>query len=458
MQIIFVTTLFQNSKIRNKKPFAFIKNILHNFVRMKAIPQFLLAAPSSGSGKTTVSVGLMGFLAGKGYKVQPFKCGPDYIDTKFHQKACSRPSVNLDSFFANPNHIRQLYNRYSKDADICIVEGMMGLFDGYSRSRGSAAEIASILGIPVILVVDAKSTAYSLAPLLKGFSDFSKDVKIIGVIFNKVGSAKHRRMLEEVCSDTGLEALGFIPKQNEVENRSRYLGLDFSKMQMVHSASGLIEGNVNVERLLELTSAPLEGPTAEPAVEDKRKVLIASNVESFSFIYQEHLDGWRHKTFFNPEEDFEIPVDTDLLYLPGGYPEKHLDELARCAKTMDSIRRYAKGGGRILAECGGMMYLCRSIIADEGEYQMCGVLPYSVTARKEERKLSLGYRQFSYNGLDLRGHEFHYTKFTDPQPESVADVRDALGGSTGTPVIRIDNTVASYTHLYWGEGDIFKIF
>ena len=425
---------------------------------MKAIPQFLLAAPSSGSGKTTVSVGLMGFLAGKGYKVQPFKCGPDYIDTKFHQKACSRPSVNLDSFFANPNHIRQLYNRYSNGADICIVEGMMGLFDGYSRSRGSAAEIASILGIPVILVVDAKSTAYSLAPLLKGFSDFSKDVKIIGVIFNKVGSAKHRRMLEEVCSDTGLEALGFIPKQNEVENRSRYLGLDFSKMQMVHSASGLIEGNVNVERLLELTSAPLEGPTSEPAVEDKRKVLIASNEESFSFIYQEHLDGWRHKTFFNPEEDFEIPVDTDLLYLPGGYPEKHLDELARCTKTMDSIRRYAQGGGRILAECGGMMYLCRSIIADEGEYQMCGVLPYSVTARKDERKLSLGYRQFSYNGLDLKGHEFHYTKFTDPQPESVADVRDALGGSTGTPVIRIDNTVASYTHLYWGEGDIFKIF
>ena len=194
----------------------------------RKIPQFMIAAPASGSGKTTVSIGLMQCLAQKGLKVQPFKCGPDYIDTKFHQKVCNAPSYNLDSFFASPDHIRNLYAEHSQNADICIVEGMMGLFDGYSRSRGSAAEIASILNLPVVLVVDAKSTAYSLAPLLKGFRDFSREVNIIGVIFNKVGSPKHRKMLEEVCQDINLEALGFIPKAKEAENKSRYLGLDFS--------------------------------------------------------------------------------------------------------------------------------------------------------------------------------------------------------------------------------------
>ncbi len=223
----------------------------------RKIPQFMIAAPASGSGKTTVSIGLMQCLAQKGLKVQPFKCGPDYIDTKFHQKVCNAPSYNLDSFFASPDHIRNLYAEHSQNTDICIVEGMMGLFDGYSRSRGSAAEIASILNLPVVLVVDAKSTAYSLAPLLKGFRDFSREVNIIGVIFNKVGSPKHRKILEEVCQDINLEALGFIPKAKEAENKSRYLGLDFSAMQMAESAAKLIEGNVDIDRLIALTERPV---------------------------------------------------------------------------------------------------------------------------------------------------------------------------------------------------------
>lgn len=425
---------------------------------MRQKPQFLIAAPSSGSGKTTVCVGLMETLAQKGLKVQPFKCGPDYIDTKFHEKACGRPSVNLDSFFAEDNHIRQIYRRFSDGADVCVVEGMMGLFDGYQRAKGSAGEIASILGIPVVLVVDAKSTAYSIAPLLKGFKEFSQNVKIIGVIFNKVGSQKHRLMLEEVCTDCGLEAFGFIPKKKEAENPSRYLGLDFSELD-TSAAAGLVAENVDIERLLE--SAKKHSPDLSSFPEghlsiSRHKVLVAKNSESFSFIYHEHLAGWENAEFFDPEKDIEIPLDTDLLYLPGGYPEKHLKELS--AKTMQSIRKFAENGGRILAECGGMMYLCQSILSDDGEYPMCGVLPYRISARKEDRKLHLGYRSFSYNGLDFRGHEFHYTKFLDPQPESIVQVYDARGNSTDTPIIRIGNTIASYTHLYWGGEDIFKLF
>ena len=427
-------------------------------VHERIIPQFLIAAPSSGSGKTTVCVGLMETLAQKGLKVQPFKCGPDYIDTKFHEKACGRPSVNLDTFFAGNEHLRQIYRRFSDGADVCVVEGMMGLFDGYQRAKGSAGEIAAILGIPVVLVVDAKSSAYSLAPLLKGFREFSPNVNIIGVIFNKVGSPRHRLMLEEVCADCGMEAFGFIPKKKEAENQSRYLGLDFSRMD-TSAAASLVAENIDIEKLLgsALKNSPdLTEFPEDISIKSSRKVLVARNSEAFSFIYHEHLAGWENVKYFDPEEDTEIPQDTELLYLPGGYPEKHLKELS--AKTMQSIRKYAEAGGRILAECGGMMYLCQSILGDEGEYPMCGVLPYSITARKEDRKLCLGYRSFTYNGLKFKGHEFHYTKFSGPQPESLAEVFDARGNRTDTPVIRVGNTVASYTHLYWGGEDIFKLF
>ena len=190
---------------------------------------FLIAAPTSGSGKTTVARGLMALMVQKGYKVQPFKCGPDYIDTKFHEAVCGRPSVNLDTFMATPRHVRQLFSHYGADADICVVEGMMGLFDGYDRDKGSSAEIARVLDIPVVLVVDARSAAYSMAALLSGFIGFRPDVRVAGVIFNKVGSERHYRMLQQVCTDVGIDCLGYLPKTDTLKQDSRYLGLDFSK-------------------------------------------------------------------------------------------------------------------------------------------------------------------------------------------------------------------------------------
>ena len=213
---------------------------------------FLIGAPTSGSGKTTVARGLMALLTGKGYRVQPFKCGPDYIDTKFHAAVCGRASINLDTFMATPDHVRELYIHYGADADVCVVEGMMGLFDGYDRDKGSSAEVARVLGLPVVLVVDAKSAAYSMAALLSGFVNFRKDVRISGVIFNRVGSARHFAMLQQVCEDLGIECYGYLPKKAELEQGSRYLGLDFSEKPESKLLVEQLDKNVKWERLLKL--------------------------------------------------------------------------------------------------------------------------------------------------------------------------------------------------------------
>lgn len=480
---------------------------------MDSIPQFLIAAPTSGSGKTTVSRGLMALFVKKGLKVQPFKCGPDYIDTKYHEAVCGRPSINLDTFMASPEHVRSLYARYSADADVAVVEGMMGMYDGYDRDRGSSAEVARLLNIPVVLVVDAKSAAYSMAPLLSGFINFRPDVRIAGVIFNRVGSPRHYRMLQEVCEDLDVTCLGYLPKQKELEQESRHLGLDFNRSKEtegVDRLASLLEEHVDWKLLLSTTGLPLPATTVEeeavPSEPGQLRILVACNEESFSFLYAEHLDILRRLgtvTFFNPEHDRAIPQETDLLYLPGGYPENRLEELAGARLAKESIRSYIEAGGRALAECGGMIYLSqfvfsdgdtdgrsnathdRSINADRQSTgnnersagssvrsigsEMVGVFPFSITNERKRRKLSLGYRQFDYNGRWLKGHEFHYTQFAVPEesgnesgacslPPSIAQVCNARGEKVTTPVFRYKNLIASYTHLYWGEVDVMSLF
>ncbi len=436
----------------------------------RSIPQFLIAAPTSGSGKTTVSRGLMALLKARGLKVQPYKCGPDYIDTKFHERACGRPSVNLDLFMASPAHVEQLYARYASDADACIVEGMMGMFDGYERDRGSSAEVARLLRLPVVLVVDARSAAYSLAPLLQGFLHFRPDIRFAGVIFNRVSSARHFGMLQEVCDDLQVECLGYLPKDSLLEQGSRYLGLDFSEREADEAGRHLLaqlEEYVRISRLLEVTDRPVPEVRSEDGTRGKGIVAVARNDESFSFLYTEHLDLLRRYgdvVFFDPEQSDPLPADTRLLYLPGGYPEKHAEALKAATVTLESVRRYIEGGGRTLAECGGMIYLSQGVCMD-GQPDFCplaGVLPFSISNRKEHRKLSLGYRRFDYNGQTLRGHEFHYTQFVERAGEhlwpSAAQVYNAKGQPVDTPVLRYKNLLASYTHLYWGETDLDKLF
>ena len=466
---------------------------------MRSISQFLIAAPTSGSGKTTVSRGLMALFVKKGLKVQPFKCGPDYIDTKYHEAVCGRPSVNLDTFMASQEHVSSLYARYSADADVAVVEGMMGMYDGYDRDRGSSAEVARLLGIPVVLVVDAKSAAYSMAPLLSGFINFRPDIRIAGVIFNRVGSLRHYRMLQEVCEDLNVTCLGYLPKQKELEQESRYLGLDFSRSKETEGLDmlvGLLEEHVDWELLLSTTGLPLPAAAVEekPILSEPGKlhISVARNEESFSFLYAEHLDILRRMgtvTFFNPEQDRAVPQETDLLYLPGGYPENRLEELAGARLARESIRSYIEAGGRTLAECGGMIYLSQSVLSDgdtdgggsdtDGRStgnsvsnvgnEMVGVLPFSITNERKRRKLTLGYRRFDYNGWRLKGHEFHYTQLAVPEAggkesgaysltPSIVQVFNARGEKVATPIFRYKNLIASYTHLYWGEMDVMSLF
>ncbi len=413
---------------------------------------FMIAAPTSGSGKTTIARGLMALFSRKGLKVQPFKCGPDYIDTKFHQAVCGRASVNLDTFMASAEHIRELFCHYGADADICIVEGMMGLFDGYDRDLGSSAEIAQVLDLPVVLVVDAKSAAYSTAALISGFMNFRKEVRICGIIFNKVGSPRHYQMLQQVCDDLHIKCFGYLTKQAKLEQESRYLGLDFSQKPENDLLLECLEKQVDWEGLNKLEVSLRETTSFitrnHPFHYEKLQVMIARNAESFSFLYQEVIDHFQNVCFFDPETEVPDLSDTGLLYLPGGYPEKHLEVLHKNEACRQAINDYAEKGGRIFAECGGMMYLCQNIITDDGVFPMCGVLPYSITARKADRKLSLGYRRFELEGREYRGHEFHYTQFLGEVPASTTQVFNAKGEAVPTPVFRYKNVLASYTHLY----------
>lgn len=436
------------------------------------IPQFLIAAPCSGSGKTTVSRGLMAALVQRGLSVQPYKCGPDYIDTKFHAAVCGRPSVNLDTFMASPEHVSRLYAHYAEGADVCVVEGMMGLFDGYARDNGSSSEIAALLGLPVVLVVDARSAAYSVAALLNGFCRFRPDTHVAGVIFNKVASQRHYYMLREACADAGLRCFGYLPKNEALEQGSRYLGLDFSLEEKTPSMgywAEQIEEHIDITGLLQTVTRPL--PVAASPFGGHRpgklRIVVLRDAESFSFIYTEHLDILRQMgqvTFLSPEEDAPLPDGTDLLYLPGGYPEKHAVGLSGANVCMTSIRDYVERGGRALAECGGMIYLSKGIRFDTAPLfvPLCGVLPFAVSCQASQRKLSLGYRQFQYKGLSLRGHEFHYTQFckeeNESRPASIAQVYDARRQEVATPIFRYKNLIASYTHLYWGETDILRLF
>lgn len=438
---------------------------------MKSIPQFLIAAPTSGSGKTTISHGLISLLVSKGYKVQPFKCGPDYIDTKFHKQSCGNPSYNLDSFMASESHLHTLYSQYASKADACIVEGMMGLFDGYDRYKGSSAEIAKILNIPIVLVIRADSSAYSAAVLAKGFIDFDPNIKVAGVIFNYVGSDRHVNMLKEACADLGITCFGCIKKNSELVYAAQYLGLRFKSKKQIQqhakSARDICEEALDIDLLLQQTTRPVHKEKLPPRSKGELNIWVAHNKESFSFMYAEHLDILRSMgkvTFFDPENrEIELASNVDLLYLPGGYPEHHVANLMKAEKILQSIRNYIENGGRTLAECGGMMYLATSLISDNrGELtsHVAGVLPIVISNKIEERGLSLGYRQFKLGEQELRGHEFHYTRMIscDPDFHSIAQVYNAKGQPVDTPVFRYKNVIASYTHLYWGEVDVMSLF
>ena len=430
--------------------------------------RILIGAASSGSGKTTFTLGLLRALKNRGIAVQPYKCGPDYIDTQYHGLAAGRESVNLDLFMGGEAHVKEIFARYSQGAGACVVEGVMGLFDGYSKMKGSSAEVAQVLDIPVLLIVNAKSCAYSVAPIIYGYRNFNPQVKIAGVVFNMVGSASHYATLKDACQELGVPVLGYLPKNSGIEIPSRHLGLsldeEFLFGEYAEKVAAMVEEYVDVDALMKIFTPDSEclceegSPCGEAA---GLKIAVAKD-EAFNFIYRENihsLEKLGEVKFFSPLKDTQLP-ECDLLYLPGGYPELYLEQLQGNGTMRKVIKEYIEKGGRCWAECGGMMYLCNSISDENGnEFEMCGVLGQKATM--VGKRLQMGYRSFSYAGKGLRGHEFHYSKVVPDEEaplQSVVQQYNAAGAEVATPLYRYKNLIAGYTHLYWGNVNLIELF
>lgn len=426
--------------------------------------QFLLAAAHSGAGKTTVTLGLLRALRRRGYRVQPFKCGPDFIDPIHHRTASGRDSINLDRYMMSDAHIRDLYARYGGDADVCITEGVMGLFDGSVKSTGSSADLAKLLGLPVILVLNAKAMAYSAAAILYGLKNFDPGVHIAGVLFNFVETAAHYRLLQEACTDVGIPALGYLPANTGLKIPSRHLGLDTGDADAaIEAAADHIEKQIDLEGLLVAAQGEDgisdgrgiggDGTGGGGVNAGRRKTVLVAKDAAFHFIYPENirrLEQWGNVHYFSPLEAQQMPVEADLLYLPGGYPELYLAELAGNRSLLEQLRAYAGAGGKILAECGGMMYLGRSISDEAGKsYPMAGIL--TIATGMEQKKLSLGYRTVTLPQGSMKGHEFHYSQFIAREEQDAGKTYNARGEQVEAPLFYTSNLLASYMHLYWGE-------
>lgn len=430
---------------------------------MKQTSRFLIGAPSSGSGKTTLTIGLLKMLKNSNFNVQPFKCGPDYIDTKFHTLASGNQTVNLDLYLSSAGHVKQLYAKYGAGKDVCVIEGVMGLFDGYDKQNGSSAQIAELLDAPVVLVINAKAMAYSAAPLLYGFKNFWQDIKIAGAIFNFVGSESHYGFLKEACADVGIEPLGYLPKQQDIEISSRHLGLNFDNQQKLNTAidnaAMLVEKYIDVEKLLKITETQAIQPLPANAYSKGSLRIAVAKDEAFTFTYTENiaaLERLGEVLFFSPIHDKRLP-DADFIYLPGGYPELYLPQLSSNKEMLEAIRTYIENGGKLLAECGGMMHLCETIKDKDGvEYPMVGV--FKQNASMYNTRMILGYRTFEYNNVKIKGHEFHYSHIEENDIPSVAKIYNARGEEVNTKLLRYKNTIAGYTHIYWPEIDLMKLF
>lgn len=411
---------------------------------------YLIAAASSGSGKTTITMGLLRQLRKQGCIVHPYKCGPDFIDTQYHHIACGEPSYNIDPWM-ELGQDKALFER----PGLHIIEGAMGLFDGADGRKGSAADIALQLGVPIILVINAQSMAHSMAPLLYGYLHYDPRLQYAGVIFNKVGSQRHLAMLTRAAQEVGIPVLGYLTKQQDLYSPSRHLGLDLSERTRIDQLAENVACQLqclipNIQYPLPtegINPTPAKGITPTPA---KEKIIYIAHDDCFSFLYQETIDQFRqlgHVHFFSPLQDEPVPTEADIVYLPGGYPEFFLPQLSNSQSTIASLRHTK---ARIFAECGGMMYISQSI----DHAKMAGLLPISTTM--QDARLHLGYRQATLaDGTALHGHEFHYSSEVAQSLTSNLIQYDAQGNRTGTALFIYNNVIAGYTH--WSPLSIIKL-
>jgi cobyrinic acid a,c-diamide synthase len=434
---------------------------------------FVIAGTNSGCGKTTVSLGLMALLKRKGYTVAPFKVGPDYIDPGHHTRITGRASRNLDGWMLSRDYNTAAFEQGTQDADIAVVEGVMGLYDGYDgkSENGSTAQMAKWLDLPVILVVNAQSMARSVAALVKGFETFDPDVTFAGVIFNKLGSERHLAYVKEALEGhVKIPCLGGIFRNDTVAIPERHLGLvtddehGLSDAQIGALADRVDEG-VDILELLHTVEYDPGRPEHHPEQETpERRVRIGiARDRAFCFYYPDNLEilerAGAECVFFSPMDDTRLPENLSGLYLGGGYPELFAEKLAANTDMRDAIRKASETGMPIYAECGGFMYLCREIRDFDGKtFPMTGCFDFTATMLQKLR--SLGYREVTLSddtvigpkGAVIKGHEFHYSKIDEETDTPTAyGVTPRAGGHETREGYRVNNTLGSYIHLHFGS-------
>jgi len=429
----------------------------------------IIAAPASGSGKTTVTLGLLAALGRRGVAVAPFKVGPDYIDPGHHAAATGRISRNLDGWMCGRERVGEIFARGCAGSELALIEGVMGLFDGAAgdSDAGSTAEIARWLDGEILLLVDARSQARSVAALVQGFVRFDPRLQFAGVILNRVGSERHEELLREALDSVpGLPPLlGCLPREDRAILPERHLGLvTAGDMEADYAAlARMIEGRIDLDRLLESRrQSRILRPTApggNPARKEAFRVRIGiARDRAFCFCYPENLElleaAGAELVFFSPLEDAGLPERLDGLYLPGGYPELHAERLSANRGLLEELRFRSAQGLPVYAECGGFMLLSERIDA----WPMAGVFP--AQARLLPKRQALGYREvtlrqdgpFGPAGTVARGHEFHYS--TLAMPEQVRrDYRLSRRGGKdlGGEGFRIGNVLGSYVHLHFAS-------
>jgi cobyrinic acid a,c-diamide synthase len=413
----------------------------------------------------------MAALKRRGLVVQPFKCGPDFIDPGHHQRVCGRPSRNLDGWMLTPATNHDTFCRHAASADISVVEGVMGLFDAASRSAGagSTAEMATILGLPIVFVLDASKMAASAAAVVHGFATFDPAVQLAGVIFNKVAGESHYGLLKDALERAGdAVSLGYLPRDEQLRIPERYLGLVtagecvLSEQAEAHLA-GAIEQHVDLDRVLDLARVVACRPEsgASPRTTTQVRIGVARD-RAFCFYYEDNFDALRAAgadvVEFSPLDHRELPDAVDALYFGGGYPELWAGALAANVDMQAAVRRFIESGRPVYAECGGLMYLAQSILGRDGRgWPMVGALPFGVVMT--ERLQQFGYVEVTLTrdcvlgtaGTIVRGHSFHCSRIADV-PADISHsyrLRYTLAGREDDEGFSVGSVLASYIHLHF---------
>lgn len=432
--------------------------------------KILIAGVTSGSGKTSVVLGLLAALS-KQYQIQPYKVGPDYVDTKFHSRIVGRDSRNLDNFLVpDAKTLNYLFNRDTEKIDIGLVEGVMGLYDGLGidKDSHSTASIAKMLELPVVLVVDGHAASTSVAAIVKGFQVFDEKVNIAGVIINNLKSDHHFQLIKGAVEKyDNIPVLGYLPHCDEIRLPSRQLGLvpDNELPQVdkkIAKLGELIADHVDLPRLVGLMKEDHEPIVAPTDFHPAHLRLGVAYDDAFSFYYEDNLNllnrvGVELK-FFSPLKDHQLP-DVDALYLGGGYPEEFASELAANTQMKAAIKQFSEAGGPIYAECGGLMYLGKRLVDRDYSYEMVGVFDGVSEMTSRLRRFGYCFAEpiqdtiLAKKGSQVRGHEFHHSTFAPgDQLKPVLQMKKVIDGqvvSQWTGGYQVRNTFASYLHIHF---------